>query len=396
MRNPKKVTLAAILCAALSCGQDPSGNSSSGPSSSDLRGASSKQRGPTVTPQNSGLPPTKRIFGISPVNERIVWATATSPSGDGIWLRTLDGGAHWQNGVVRGAETVQLRDVEGVSEKVAYVMSAGSGTDSRIYRTEDGGQTWALTLTNQDPNGFFDCFAFWNPQRGILMDDSVEGKFPTRRTRDGARSWEDLRDRTPPASPNEGAFAASGTCAATQGEKLGWMVTGGGTAPHARVLATPDGGNTWTAYQTPFPMSGSAGLTTIAFRTARRGITAGGDLAQPAEAVQPNVARSSDGGKHWKFTARRTPFPGAAFGLAYVSGKSAQDGEHEGDDEEDRGGFARTVVVTGPGGTAWTSDEGDTWTPLPIDAPNYWAVAFASHRAGWLVGSRARILKITF
>jgi photosystem II stability/assembly factor-like uncharacterized protein len=43
----------------------------------------------------------------------------------------------------------------------------GVGADSRIYKTEDGGQTWALQFQNQNPNVFYDCFAFWTPKRGI-------------------------------------------------------------------------------------------------------------------------------------------------------------------------------------------------------------------------------------
>ena len=57
----------------------------------------------------------------------------------------------------------------------------------------------------------------------------------------------------------------------------------------------------------------------------------------------------------------------------------------------------RAVVVTAnDGGAAWTPDEGTTWFTLP-DVTGFWAVAFASPRAGWLVnGTDGRILKISF
>ena len=35
-------------------------------------------------------------------------------------------------------------------------------------------------------------------------------------------------------------------------------------------------------------------------------------------------------------------------------------------------------------GAAWTPDEGNTWFTLP-GVTGYWAVAFASPKAGWLV-----------
>jgi hypothetical protein len=46
-------------------------------------------------------------------------------------------------------------------------------------------------------------------------------------------------------------------------------------------------------------------------------------------------------------------------------------------------------------GAAWSPDEGATWTTLP-GVHDYWAVAFAGHKAGWLVGTEGRILKVSF
>jgi len=51
--------------------------------------------------------------------------------------------------------------------------------------------------------------------------------------------------------------------------------------------------------------------------------------------------------------------------------------------------------VTGPKGAAWSPDEGGRWFALE-GVENYWAVAFASARAGWLVGTEGRILKVSF
>ena len=53
------------------------------------------------------------------------------------------------------------------------------------------------------------------------------------------------------------------------------------------------------------------------------------------------------------------------------------------------------VITANAGGAAWTPDEGTTWFTLP-GVTGYWAVAFASPHAGWLVGTGGRILKISF
>ncbi len=322
---------------------------------------------PTLTPQQSGT--TNRLQAVSPVNEQVVWASGVG----GTYTVTTDGGQTWRAGVVPGAETLQFRDVEGQSATVAYLLAAGPGDQSRIYRTEDGGQHWSLQFVNQDPDAFYDCFAFWHRQRAITMSDAVNGRFPVIRTNDGRR-WTSIAERLPPAQPGEAAFAASGTCVATQGGDLAWIGTGG--AARARILATIDGGNTWNAYDTPIVQgTASSGVITVAFRDRLHGILGGGELAQP-DAFADNVARSSDGGRTWTL-GTRTPFTGSVYGLSYVPGLGA------------------TVVVTGPKGAAWSSDDGGHWLPLE-GVQNYWAVAFASQIAGWLVGTEGRIVKVSF
>ncbi len=329
---------------------------------------------PTLVKQQSGT--KNRLQAISPVDERVVWASGVG----GTYVLTTDGGKHWEAHVVPGAEALQFRDVQGVSATVAYLLSAGTGTDARIYKTEDGGKTWKLQFQNEDPNAFYDCFAFWNPMRGLTMADAVNGRFPVVRTTNG-HTWKDIGDKLPPALPGEAAFAASGTCVATQGKKRAWIGTGG--ASEARILATTNGGNTWNAYSTPIIQGTStSGVISVDFRDAWHGVLGGGEILAP-DNFSNNVARSSDGGKTWQL-ATPTPFPGAIYGLSYASTASRREASQ-----------SRTVVATGPSGAAWTLDEGDTWSLLP-GLVNYWAVAFATPKVGWLVGTEGRIVKITF
>ena len=303
------------------------------------------------------------------MDERVVWVSGVG----GTFAVTSDGGETWRAGVVPGADSLEFRDVEGMSDRVAYLLAAGPGDRSRIYRTEDGGHTWSLQFTNRDTSAFYDCFAFWDARRGFTMSDAVGGRFPVVRTADG-RVWSDIGDRLPPAQDGEGAFAASGTCTAVAGARHGWIATG--AAARARVLRTQDGGETWTAAGTPIAQgSQTSGGASIAFRDTLHGILGGGDIGAP-QAFTDNIAVSSDGGRRWAL-ATRPPFPGAIYGLAYVPA-----------------GDGRTVVATGPGGAAWSPDEGRTWRIIE-GAQEYWAVGFGG-RSGWLVGTGGRILRLTF
>jgi len=200
--------------------------------------------------------------------------------------------------------------------------------------------------------------------------------FPDLRTTDGTM-WQSISANMPPALPGEGSFAASGTCVATQGGQNAWIATGASSI--ARVLVTRDGGNTWKAYDTPLVSNSNAGAFTIAFRNPWNGIVGGGDL-DPGDPNNARTATSTDGGVTWTLT-NPPPVTGAVFGLAYAQGA---------------GNGSRTVVVTAnAGGAAWTPDEGTTWFSLP-GVNGFWAVAFASPKAGWLVGVNGQILKISF
>jgi photosystem II stability/assembly factor-like uncharacterized protein len=334
------------------------------------------QTQPTLTPQNSGT--TNGLISVWPVNSRVVWASGRN----GTFTVTTNGGQTWTAGVVPGAEELQFRDVQAFSAKVAYLQSIGNNpTDFRIYKTEDGGATWTLQFENQEPTAFYDCFAFWTPRRGITHSDPVNGVFPNLRTDDGA-TWQDISNNLPPALPGEFSFASSGTCVTTQGGRNAWIATGGATI--ARILATTDRGDTWNANNTPLISSPSAGAFTVDFRDPHNGIVGGGDL-DPANPNNARTAISSDGGQTWTLT-NAPPVTGAIFGLSYVGQTGGAPGDNLG----------RAVVITAnDGGAAWTPDEGATWFPLP-GVTGFWAVAFATPKAGWLVGTDGRILKISF
>jgi photosystem II stability/assembly factor-like uncharacterized protein len=364
---------------------------------------------PKLTPQKSGT--TQLLIAVSPVNSRVVWAAGAG----GTYVLTTDGGETWKAAVVPGAETLQFRDVYGVSDKVAYLLSIGTNTtDFRIYKTIDGGAAWTKQFTNETANAFYDCFAFWTPRRGIAHSDSVNGVFPDIRTGNGT-AWHSIAANMPPALAGEASFAASGTCVATEGERNAWIATGGSTV--ARILATKDGGGTWSAFDTPLVSSPSAGGISIAFRDPWHGALGGGDLASNTAA---DMATSEDGGQTWTLT-NKPPVKGAIFCLAYVRGNCRHHdesaGEHDADaaradddrrnnchddEEEFDHAHGHAIVITAEtepnftsGSAAWTPDEGHTWFPLP-EVSGYWAVAFADPKAGWFVGNGGKILKIGF
>src|SRR5579863_9014283 len=260
--------------------------------------------------RNSGV--DVQLRGISAVSATTAWASGAS----GTVLRTVNGGKTWERLTIEGADKLDFRDIRAFDDKTAYVLSIGPGEQSRIYKTTDAGQHWQLQFTNHEPKAFYDCFAFWDRDHGIALSDSVDGKFPLLMTSDGS-TWSALVfQKIPPALPNEGAFAASGTCVATSGMQDVWFATGG---PAARVFHSSDQGKTWAVTTTPI-LSGQAsqGIFSVAFWSAQHGIIVGGDYMHP-EAAGKSAAYTEDGGETWSLS-KELPLgyrSGAAFGVKY-------------------------------------------------------------------------------
>src|SRR5215471_1823619 len=111
--------------------------------------------------------------GLCAVSAKVAWVSGTK----GTYARTIDGGQTWSVGTVHGAEKLDFRDVEAFGESTAYLLSAGPGEDSRIYKTTDGGKTWILQFKNQDREAFYDAMAFWDEKNGMALSDPVNGQF---------------------------------------------------------------------------------------------------------------------------------------------------------------------------------------------------------------------------
>ena len=162
------------------------------------------------------------LQAVSVVDENTVWVSGH----EGTYMLTLDGGLNWMSRTLTGGETLEFRDVEAFNARTAYLLSSGTGSLSKIYRTDDGGSSWRLQFNMDYPEGFLDCMAFWDENVGIAYGDAVEEELFILRTEDGGESWIRIGTSSlPKAQVGEGGFAASGTCAATEGDSRGWVAT---------------------------------------------------------------------------------------------------------------------------------------------------------------------------
>lgn len=276
------------------------------------------------------------LRGLSIFDQKTIWASGTH----GTYLLTTDGGKKWNVGKVPGAGDLDFRGVKAFHSE-AFLLASGPGDKSRIYHLRLGKQ-WELQFTSHDASGFFDCMAFPDRLHGIVVGDPVEGKFQILLTDNGGKTWHySDPQKMPPATPGEGAFAASNTCIAVNGARDAWFATGGGAA---RVFLTHDAGESWSVADTPVVHgSPSQGIFSIAFEDSLHGVIAGGDYKNPDQGGS-NLATTDDGGKTWKVaTPPETKFFSA---IAYVLG----------------GNGAKGWITVGASATAFSPDGLRSWS----------------------------------
>lgn len=305
---------------------------------------------------------TARLRGVSSVTADVAW---TSGSG-GTVLRTLDGGATWDDVRPADADAQAFRDIEAFGAEQAVLLAIGPGDASRVYRTDDGGATWTKTFQNTDPAAFYDCMAFFDRHRGLVMGDPVGGKFQILATEDGGRSWSLVSGAgMPDALPGEFGFAASGTCLETAGGRDAWFATGGDAV--ARVFHSGDRGRTWDVVGTPVKSGASGGIFSLAFTDTRHGIAVGGDFTVP-DVAPDGGAFTIDGGASWTVASGPGEYRS---GAAWVPR------------------LPFTAVAVGPSGSDVSTDGGRSWTRF--DEGSLDAVDCSQTGACWASGASGRV-----
>lgn len=311
---------------------------------------------------------TGSIRGLDVLSESCVWISGSG----GEYCFTTDKGQTWTMGTVPGAEALDFRDVHAFSEESALLMSAGPGNASRIYRTDDAGESWALTHQNEEADGFFDGMDFLNDEEGILFSDPIDSKLNLLTTEDGGRNWSRLSPATlPELKKGEYAFAASGTSIMYDWEGGIWIVTGGSTARiwHGFSLDGP-----WEI-TTPPTIHGdaAAGLFSIAPRSVIKRIAVGGHYID-TEKSGSNIVLWDEESLGWYVPegGKMLPFMEC---VRWISSKA--------------------VMAAGPPGVYLSTDIGQTWEQVSDLGFHTFDVS-EKGRTGWLASNHGKVMKMTW
>jgi photosystem II stability/assembly factor-like uncharacterized protein len=265
--------------------------------------------------------------------ELVIWAAGSN----GVVLRSSDDGKNWKRLRVEGGEKLDFRGLASFGARIAYLMSVGENGDSRIYKTNDAGESWRLQYSDKRPGFFLDGLVCRGEKDCFALSDPIDGKFLLLHTEDGER-WKELpREHMPGALPKEGVFAASNSALTLCGDEGKEILFGTG-GPAARVFHSWDGGNSWKVVETPIT-SGNASSGIFSLRCKGDAVVAvGGDYRNVSSDVRV-AAYSMDHGATWKL-AERGP-------LGFRSGVDVS--------------YGPVWVAVGPTGEDISTDGGRQW-----------------------------------
>ena len=262
--------------------------------------------------------------------------------------------------------TPSFRAVGGTSEDF-FMLSVES--PALLYKTGDQGKM-ELVYTEEGEGVFYDCLAFWNDTEGIAVGDTAEGCLSIIITRDGGTTWTKLAcSDLPKGIEGEGAFAASNSNIAVQGNKV-WIGTTEG-----RIYFSADKGVSWDIQETPIISDEpTQGIYSMDFFEESIGFAIGGDYTQP-DSNKANKIKTVDGGKTWQLIADGQE-PGYKSCVQFVPNSGGE-----------------ALVAVGFTGISYSSDGGESWNALSEEP--FFTIRFLNDSTAFAAGSN-RIARLDF
>ena len=325
---------------------------------------------------------TINMRAVHTVTSNVCWIGGTQ----GTVLKTVNAGKSWTTLKVPGCDSLDFRDIHAFNKNTAVAMSAGPSESgkAKIYRTENGGETWVLVYETTQNGVFLDGIDFWGEDKGICMGDPVNGRLFILTTDNNGKSWQELPFESRPAvQPGEACYAASGTSILVNGKSSVFIGTGG--SKKARVFRSEDFGRTWNVSETPLPAGPTSGIFGLRFWSKKSGIAVGGDYKKTTDSTL-NVLTTEDGGVTWKLQKKMTNPTGLKEGVDIYHKANAT---WNGDTQIRRDNYV--LVAVGPSGSSSSPDNGKTWRFLGKEG--FHSVSFSGN-VGYAVGGKGLIGKI--
>jgi photosystem II stability/assembly factor-like uncharacterized protein len=313
-----------------------------------------------------GSPGTAFLHSIAFGDANHGWAVGSTPSGGGLIAATTNAGVTWTNQSFPKSSVGQFEGIAAAGSTTAwavgYVNTATLGTAGVVMATTDGTLWSAQTVPNVDSlNGV----SFVSPTTGWAVG-SYSGAGAILATIDGGTTW------TSQVVPSGVVMLSSVSFVdASHGWAAGQI--SGNTASQSAIIATNDGGANWAPEAVPTDLQ----LDAITFRDSTHG-WAGGYSSSSGQ-----VIATTDGGRTWAVQT----LPAAITAVMSVAFASLSVGWIVGTNYSGFGKGGAPSVITPL--VAATTDGGATWTSQapPVTTTTLYGVTALSSTKALAVGS---------
>jgi photosystem II stability/assembly factor-like uncharacterized protein len=193
----------------------------------------------------------------------------------GVWLETLDNGAHWH--AAPGPSQIDTpSSIVFRSELLGLAGGYGPIGQSKVARTTDGGATWTLHALSSNYRGYPVQIAFPSDEIAFTATHGGQGINGVFRSTDGGQTW---------AARDQGVSGARLQCIFFVDPSTGFV--GGGEFGVAALSKTTDSGATWT--QVPTAGLFQDPIMDMYWSDANTGVAGGFD----------GICRTTNGGQTW-------------------------------------------------------------------------------------------------
>lgn len=278
-------------------------------------------------------------------NSDVFWAHAIDGTGAIVdaWTKSTDGGETWTSGTFNAGDG--LSQLFAIDANTCWAVF-NTGADQGLYKTIDGGATWAKMGTAYGSGSFANVIHFFSANDGFAQGDPVGGYYELYTTTDGGDSWTRVPEANIPA-PVSGEYGITGNYDAYE-DNIWWGTNKG------RMYRSTDKGYNWEVVETPF---GNTNVVQPEFKDADNGICFRSYLDM---GIEPTLNVTTDGGQTW--TSVDVVGDMYARWFAYIPGT---DNTYVGSSSEG-----------GTEGISFSCDGGYTWNPITTGYPfqtQYWA-----------------------
>jgi len=301
------------------------------------------------------------IYGLSIVNDTVVWAIASDQTTSGAVpaehliqvLRTTDGGVTWAQHPIPQAQGRISYDIQALNDTTAWITAndGGSGQGKALYRTIDGGETWTQQFSDINAGNWL---RFFNEQEGVLIS-----RLAIYTTSNGGETWDKVPNSNIPGYrsseflPFANGISGTNTCVVRDDHV--WFGTTRG-----RIFRSTDKGHNWEVFDTE--LGSLAYISALAFRDTLIGV------ALDISTFPPRLAITYDGGQFWDTLRMDSLF---ITNIAFVEGMSC-------------GLIGTSFQYVQPEDrvTAFSNDFGLSWTVID-SLKSHGAMQFLSPEIGW-------------